>query len=256
MQLHYRELSADSGKPVLLLLHGLFGSSHNLLSIGKALADDYHVILPDLRNHGRSPHDNDLSYQAMAGDVLELLDQSDCGCCNVLGHSLGGKVAMWLALEHADRINHLLVADIAPVRYPNRFADIIAAMSALPLDELASRQAADEQMASRLDSPMLRGYLLQNLVHNKDQGWSWRINLDGLSQGIDTLMDFPGSSNEYDKPVMFLRGEQSNYLVGDPQAAVWRYFPLAELVTINNAGHWLYADQPAAFVEAVKAFLP
>lgn len=255
MDLHYREFSSETSGPPLILLHGLFGSAANLQTIGKSLMDHYRVILPDLRNHGRSPHDDDVSYQAMAEDLLILMDNRGYEQVDLLGHSMGGKVAMWLALNHAERVNHLVVADIAPVKYPNRFATIIKAMQGIELHTLTARQQADEKLAESLPEASLRGYLLQNLVLN-DGRWQWRMNLPALAAGIDLIMDFPLTSNEFDKPVLFLRGGLSDYLAEDRENDLLSFFPMAEIVTLPETGHWLYAEQPEQFITEVKRFLP
>lgn len=255
MELNFRQLSPDKTGCPIILLHGLFGSAANLQSIAKALADDYPLILPDLRNHGRSPHDSDVSYQSMANDLLLLMDAHACEQVNILGHSMGGKVAMWLALNHPDRVNHLIIADIAPVKYPNRFKVIIQAMLSLDLSKLLSRQDADNKLADMLESQSLRSYLLQNLV-SVDGQWQWRMNLQALSNGINQIMDFPATSAEFDKPTLFIGGERSDYLADEYANDVLNYFPMAEFVTVAEAGHWLYAEQPQQFIQEVKKFLP
>jgi len=253
MKLFFRELSADSEKTPLVMMHGLFGSSSNLQPIGKSLSALRPVILTDLRNHGRSPHDKAISYQAMAEDIIELLDALQVGQVDLLGHSMGGKVAMWLALNYPERVNHLIVADIAPVRYINRFADIISAMLSLDLHKVKNREDADRKLSAYLASDSLRAYLLQNLLRTEDQ-WQWRINLPVLAKGIEVIMDFPAMSKEYPKPALFLKGEYSDYLTEDVDADLFAYFPLAEITTIKQAGHWLYAEQPEQFIAAVRDF--
>ncbi len=235
------------------MMHGLFGSSSNLLAMAKQLAHQRTVILPDLRNHGRSPHSEDVSYQSMAGDILELLD--DCGydTVDLLGHSMGGKVAMWLALHHPELVNHLIVADISPVNYTNRFADLLDHLCQLDMAALASRKDADQQLAKFIEEQSLRDYLLQNLIYRQGQ-WQWRMNLQALAQGIHQIVAFPETSAEYAKPVLFLKGEHSAYLADKYQAALYRLFPMAEIMQIQDAGHWLYAEQPQRFMAAIKTF--
>jgi esterase len=254
LDLNYRELASESSKRPLMMLHGLFGAASNLQLVGRQIARHRPVILPDLRNHGRSPHADDVSYQAMAEDVLQLMDERGCDHVDLLGHSMGGKVAMWLALNYPERVNHLIVADISPVTYPNRFQQIIKAMQTVDLDHLGNRQQADENLAQYLSDAALRGYLLQNLVHVDDQ-WSWRINLDQLAGNIECIMEFPETSAEYAKPVLFLKGENSDYISQANEEALYRMFPLAEIGTIQNAGHWVYAEQPESFTDRVCNFL-
>ena len=255
MELHFRELASESAGCPMLLLHGLFGSAANLQTIGKALTDHHRVILPDLRNHGRSPHDDDVSYPAMASDVLLLMDKHDCEQVNLLGHSMGGKVAMWLALNHPDRVNHLIVADIAPVTYPYRFSAIGKALESLDMKQIQSRKDADRKLSAMLSNESLRSYLLQNIVLNDGQ-WKWRINLPALLNGMKVIKGFPAISSEFAKPALFLRGEYSDYITDEYEADLLAYFPMAEIVTVANAGHWLYAEQPGQFVAEVRKFLP
>jgi len=254
LDLNYRELASESSGRPLLMLHGLFGSASNLQIVGRQIAQHRPVILPDLRNHGRSPHADDISYQAMAEDVLQLMDKLGCDQADLLGHSMGGKVSMWFALKFPERVNHLIVADIAPVTYANRFQQIIKAMQTVDLDRLGNRQQADDNLAQYLSDAALRGYLLQNLV-NTDGKWSWRINLDQLASNIECIMEFPETSAEFAKPVLFLKGENSDYISEASEEALYRLFPLAEISTIQNAGHWVYAEQPDAFTERVCNFL-
>ena len=254
LDLNYRELASESSKRPLMMLHGLFGSASNLQIVGRDIAKHRPVILPDLRNHGRSPHADDVSYQAMAEDVLRLLDRLGCEHADLLGHSMGGKVAMWLALNYPERVDHLIVADISPVTYPNRFQQILKAMQTVKLDSLGNRQQADDSLAQYLSDAALRGYLLQNLVHANGQ-WSWRINLDQLAGNIECIMEFPETSAEFAKPVLFIKGENSDYISEIHEDSLYRLFPMAEIETVKNAGHWVYAEQPEAFSERVCNFL-
>ena len=255
MDLYYRELNPDSSKPALVLLHGLFGSSINLSQIGKYFSQYRKVIIPDLRNHGRSPHHEDVSYQAMANDLLTMLDKNQCNQMDIMGHSMGGKVAMWLALNNPDRVNHLVIADIAPVTYTNRFQFIIESMQTLDLSAISDRQDADLHLQTYLDSASLRAYLLQNLVKS-DGRWQWRINLQALSAGIEDIMLFPSSSSEFEKPALFLKGEESDYINENNELVLLNYFPLAQIEVIAETGHWLYAERPDAFIQAMANFLP
>ncbi len=255
MDLYYRELNPDSSKPALILLHGLFGSSVNLSQIGKHFSRYRKVIIPDLRNHGRSPHDDEVGYQAMSEDILSMLDKNQCQQVDIMGHSMGGKVAMWLALNNPDRVNHLVIADIAPVTYPNRFQTIIEAMKALQLSSLDDRRDADLHLQQYLENASLRAYLLQNLLKSDGQ-WRWRINLQALSASIENIMLFPHSSAEFEKPVLFLKGGMSDYISDNYESTLLNFFPLAQIDVIEETGHWLYAEKPDAFIEAMENFLP
>jgi esterase len=254
LDLNYRELASESSKRALMMLHGLFGSASNMQIVGRQIATQRPVILPDLRNHGRSPHADDVSYQAMAEDILRLMDKLGCEHTDLLGHSMGGKVAMWLAINYPDRVNHLIVADISPVTYANRFVQIISAMQKVDLEKLGDRQQADECLAEYLSDASLRGYLLQNLVRDDDQ-WSWRINLGQLASNIECIMEFPETSAEFAKPVLFIKGESSDYISPAYEDALYRLFPLAEIQVVKNAAHWIYAEQPQTFTHMVTEFL-
>jgi pimeloyl-ACP methyl ester carboxylesterase len=254
LPLHYREYG-ESGHPPLLLLHGLFGNSGNWAGVVKQLQADYRLILPDLRNHGRSPHHAEMDYCAMAGDLLALLDRLQLNSASLLGHSMGGKAAMWLALTQPERVERLLVADIAPVGYENRFQQIFQGLQTLSLQQLSGRESADRQLTPWVASGSVRQYLLQNLVKQQN-GWQWRFSLPVLKRSIETLTGFPAAEGRsFAGEVMFLYGERSDYVKAEYRQVIERLFPLARLRMLPGAGHWLYAEQPEAFSRAVKAFL-
>ena len=254
VELFYREMG-DPERPPLILLHGLFGSSTNWLGIAGKLAQDYRLILPDLRNHGRSPHSQVMSYEAMAEDLLALLARLDLENTHLLGHSLGGKCAMWLALHSPQSIDRLVVADIAPVAYPNRFKTVLQALNGLNPAEIGSRDEADRLLARWLDNSGLRQYLLQNLLH-RGSLWQWRFNLPVLGEKIEQLLDFPTQNTEpYPGPVLFLYGGNSDYVQESHRSEINRLFPYARLRQLVGAGHWLYAERPEEFSHALKTFL-
>lgn len=254
LPLFYREYG-EPERPPLVLLHGLFGVSNNWMGIVKRLQADYHLLLPDLRNHGRSPQHAEMDYPAMAGDLLVLLDRLRLDSASLLGHSMGGKVAMWLALTQPERVARLLVADIAPVNYPHRFEAIFQGLQELPLAELTGRKSADLHLARQVPNPSVRQYLLQNLIKQPD-GWQWRFNLPVLRQSIDILAGFPAAEGKgFAGDALFLHGERSDYVKADHRDLIARLFPHARLRMLPGAGHWLYAEQPEAFSRAVQGFL-
>jgi esterase len=256
VNLHYREYNPDAvGRQVVVLLHGLFGSSANLHSIAQGLQDNYHVLVPDLPNHGRSPHTAEISYPVMAQAVSEWLDSLGISEAWLAGHSMGGKIAMWLALTQGARVSGVMVMDMAPVAYPDRFGAIFAAMEALPLAVIGDRADAEAQLAQTLDSADLRAYLLQNLVKDSSGNWRWRINLAGLSAQRATLMDFPATDASYLGPAVFLYGSTSDYVRPEHAAVIRRLFPYARERQIPGAGHWVYAERPDAVIEALRGFL-
>jgi len=254
VQLHFRQSGSDQNPP-LLFLHGLFGSSANWGRIVRHFEADYHCIIPDLRNHGRSPHDADISYQAQSADVQELMQQLSIDSATFIGHSMGGKVAMSLALTQAHSVDALVVVDIAPVHYAHRFTTIFIALQQLDPGSLQDRKHVDSQLAQSIDEPEIRAYLLQNLAR-KNGRWQWRINLDFLCAGIEALMDFPDySGHQYAGDTLSLRGEKSGYVNQNGEEATARLFPNTDFIEVENAGHWVYTEQPGRFIRYVEAFL-
>ena len=254
MQLNFRQSGSDQNPP-LLFLHGLFGSSANWGRIARHFEADYHCIIPDLRNHGGSPHDPDVSFQAQAADVQQLMQQLSIDSATLIGHSMGGKVAMTLALTQPESVTSLIVVDIAPVHYAHRFKTIFSSLQQLDLQSLQDRKSADLQIAQSIDEPEIRAYLLQNLAR-KNGHWQWRINLDALCAGIEVLMGFPDSTgHQYAGNTLFLHGEKSDYVDQSGQHAASRLFANVNFIAVENAGHWVYAEQPGNFIEHVENFL-
>lgn len=260
--LHRRRYGADSGADSrpgtatpLLLVHGLFGSGANWHGIAPRLAEARPVLAADLRNHGDSPHAADMTYAALAADLVALLDAEGIERAAVAGHSLGGKAAMWLALAHPQRVAGLAVLDIAPVRYPHGFEGIVEALAALPLNELRDRRDADRHLAAAVPSPAVRGLLLKNLARD-GAGWRWRPNLPALAANLPHLLDFPeADGQQFLGPTLFLYGTASRYVDAGALPAIRARFPLARLRAVPGAGHWLHADQPDAVVAALSAWL-
>ena len=254
LTLNYREYG-DPGHAPLLMLHGLFGAAGNWMGVVKRLQADYRLILPDLRNHGRSPHHAQMDYPVMVDDLCALMDRLRLESASLLGHSMGGKAAMWLALNRPERVDRLVVADIAPVGYPSRFDAIFQGLEHLPLAEIADRESADQWLARYVPDRGVRQYLLQNLV-KQPGGWQWRVNLPALSAARTRLSDFPRTEGlGFPGEVLFLYGERSDYVKADYRKVIDQLFPLARLRMLPGAGHWLYAEQPDAFSKAVRAFL-
>lgn len=255
MSLYYREYGEpDSGSP-LVFLHGLFGSSTNWGRIATAFSDTYHCIVPDLRNHGRSFHDDAVDYAAQSSDLVDLLKQLGVEKATFIGHSMGGKVAMFLALNKPGIVDKLVVVDMAPRAYTHSFATILQALEQIDLEKLASRMQADELLAATIPESGVRAYLLQNLVRASD-GWRWRINIESLSSGITAILDFPVEADKsFSGAACFIYGKQSSYVDEKGKAAIRHYFPNHQLTGIDGAGHWVYADQPDAFIEVMSGFL-
>ncbi|MDJ0639230.1 MAG: alpha/beta fold hydrolase [Paracoccaceae bacterium] len=241
---HY---GAQTDQPPLLIVHGLFGSARNWSAIAKRLSDERHVLAVDMRNHGESFWDCRHGYTDMAEDLAEVLD----GPADVLGHSMGGKAAMVLALKHADLVRSLIVADIAPIAYSHTQLPLIEAMRALDLDRVGSRRDADEQLQAQVEEPGVRAFLLQSLDIKEKR---WRLNLDVLAAEMPRILDFPDIQSRFDGATLFLTGAKSDYVSRDHRPMIKRMFPKAHFAKIPEAGHWLHADQPRAFEAAVRVF--
>ena len=251
MQLHFRQHGEG---PPLVLLHGLFGSHENLGSVARALADKFTVYGLDLRNHGRSPHSRAMDYATLAADVDETLDTVGVETASLLGHSLGGKTAMALALAKSQRVERLVVVDIAPLAYDRRHDAELDALRALDLDGIRSRKDADDALAGNIPNPAIRQFLLKNLMR-VEGGFAWRIPLDTIDDEYASIAAAPASSGSYEGPALFIRGGDSNYIDDRGAAAIHEIFPGARIETVPGAAHWVHVDNPQAFIELVGEFL-
>jgi pimeloyl-ACP methyl ester carboxylesterase len=243
------------GTPVVLL-HGLFGAASNWGRVQRRLAEGHTVLAMDARNHGASGHDRVFDYETMARDVLETLDAEAIGPAAVLGHSMGGKTAMHLALLAPDRVTRLLVADIAPVTYPPHFEALAAAMLSMELRPGLTRAEANAALATAAPDGDVRGFVLQNLRFGAtpDKAPAWRIGLAEIAAGLPSIALWTGQG-VYPGPVLVLRGERSDYVLPEHRPLFRAHFPAARFATLRDAGHWLHADAPEAFLETVRAFL-
>ena len=242
----------------LLVLHGLFGSNNNWRSVCQRLAARRDVYAPDLRNHGRSPHHTDMRYTTMAADIGEFIQQHNLAPCHVLGHSMGGKVAMQLALQQPDMVNSLIVVDIAPKNYPPRHADVFAAIDALDALSIQSRQQADQAIQTLLPDAATRAFLLSNLVRHENNLYAWRINTTAIRNGYNDISAAPTVENDdtqYSGPCLFVAGESSNYIRDEDHRLIKQWFPAAQIDTIPNTGHWLHVEAPEALISRLEMFL-
>lgn len=247
--------AADGGLPVILL-HGLFGSARNWGQHQKALAaHGRQVIAMDLRNHGDSPHGPVPSYAIMAEDVAETLADMGIARCRLLGHSMGGKVAMRLALDRPDVVERVIVADIAPQTYVHGNRDLTAAMLALQLTPGMTRAEASAALAAPIPDPMIRSFLLLNLRLGSAQPNGWRIGLSELSDAMPAIEGWEPVAGQYGGPALFLSGSRSHHVPEDTQPAIRALFPAAVFETVSDAGHWLHVDNPAGFIAAIVPFL-
>ncbi len=248
MQLHTHILG--QGQP-LVLLHGLFGSADNWGSIAKHFSQHYQVISVDLRNHGRSPHSDSQTYAEMADDLLEVLNILGLAKIHLLGHSLGGKVAMQFATQYPEKVSKLIVVDMAMRTYPDRYTQLMDHMLAVNLSQMASRNEVDNALKDSIANLRVRQFLLTNLVKNEDQ-LQWRINLPALKANYATLIT--ALAVHFDPPSLFIRGERSDYVQDSDITELQQHFPQAEFVTLPT-DHWVHAEQPQLFIQAVEAFL-
>ena len=253
LTIHFHAAAGSSDQPPLLIAHGLFGSARNWNFIARRLALGRDVIAVDMRNHGASPREGTQSYPDMAADLAEVI-RAHGGFADVLGHSMGGKAAMQLALTHGNLLSRLIVADIAPVAYDHDQSGHIHAMRGLDLTSLATRAEADRQLAQTETDPGLRAFFLQSL-DMKAQPPQWRLNLDVLEAEMPKIVGWPGTQGQFPGRCLFLSGSESRYVLPEHRDIIRARFPAARFAKLVGAGHWLHAEKPRAFEETVETFL-
>ena len=238
--------------PPLVIAHGLFGSGRNWGVLARRLAEGREVLAVDMRNHGASDWADDHGYGPMAADLAETIAAETDGPVDLLGHSMGGKAAMMLALAGDAPLRRLVVADIAPVAYGHSQMDLVRAMQALDLSGISTRAEADAALAPAVPEAQVRAFLLQSLdVRAK----AWRLNLDALAASMDEIVGWPDPLGRWDGPALFLRGGASGYVTDAHRAGIERLFPAARIELVEGAGHWLHAEAPRETEAAVAAFL-
>ncbi|MEZ5751358.1 MAG: alpha/beta fold hydrolase [Paracoccaceae bacterium] len=241
--------------PPLLIVHGLFGSGRNWGAIAKRMSDTREVLAVDMRNHAGSFWDDVHDYPAMAGDLAQVIEAGGHPM-DVVGHSMGGKASMLLALTRPELVNRLVVADIAPVSYGHSQNHLIDAMRGLKIDDLAARGEADRRLSALVDDPSVRAFLLQSL-DLKAQPPRWRLNLDALERQMDLITGWPEGHavTPYHGPTLFLSGAESSYVRPEARETIRTLFPKARMAKIPGAGHWLHAEKPREFEAALRVFL-
>ena len=253
--LHTTEIG-DAGERVVLL-HGLFGQGRNFTQVAKALQPELRSILVDLPNHGRSAWTGSVDYVDVADAVATWLRAAyDGEPVHLVGHSMGGKVAMVLALRHPELIDRLVVVDISPAPSggAGEFEHLLTSLTGLDLDGLERRSDADEQLAGAIPDERVRGFLLQNLRREEGR-WRWQADLDLLLRELPTIAGFPEADTTFDHPVLWMGGERSDYVRPEHEARMRELFPATYTVTVKGAGHWVHSEQPEAFVSALRYFL-
>ncbi len=267
MELFYRKYG--SGVP-LIIIHGLYGASDNWVTVGRALAEEFEVYIIDQRNHGRSPHSEEHNYALMRDDLLEFMDKQGLEKAIIVGHSMGGKTAMFFSVAYPERVQSLIVVDIAPKSYLNvdgfeqqtiDHKKILKAMSSVDFNQIKSRTDVDVHLASMLDESRTRQFLLKNLRMEKDNSFYWGLNVESLEKNINYILEGLNSDDSgHEKevvgfPVLFIRGEKSDYISTEDIDSIYNIFPYAEMATVSNAGHWVHAEQPQLLIKNILYFV-
>lgn len=252
MELNFK--SFGSG-PALVILHGLFGSLDNWQSLAKQFAKDYSVYIVDQRNHGKSPHKEQFDYPTLAEDLVNFLDQQGIYQSSIIGHSMGGKTAMQFAMDSSDRIEKMVVVDMAPVTYPPHHTQILEALNAFPLEKITNRQDADDFLQPLIPDFAVRQFLLKNLQRSGGSGFEWKFNLASISKQYEKILAGLESSYAIDTPTLFLSGGKSEYVKPEYHDEIREMFPEAQFQVVDDAGHWVHAEAPGEFMERVKGFL-
>jgi pimeloyl-ACP methyl ester carboxylesterase len=253
MDLFFREYG--QGSP-LLILHGLFGNADNWATLGRKFGEHYSTFTPDLRNHGQSPHIAEMDYPSMSRDVHYFMESQWLHQAYVMGHSMGGKVAMQLAMEYPDSVEKLIVVDMATRSYAGGHETLFEAMEALPLDELENRKEAEAFLGALISDAGVLQFLLKNLIYDKNlNGYRWRINLPIIREAYPHILGPLPAKGIFEKPTLFIYGGRSNYLTEADKPIILQQFPNAAFQEIPDAGHWVHAERPAELFEAVVNFL-
>jgi len=253
MKLFFRKLG--NGKP-LFILHGLFGSADNWQTLGKQFAENYTVYFVDQRNHGRSLHSAEHSYQLMSDDLLELMNDENIDKAILMGHSMGGKTVMHFAVNHPERVEKMVVVDMSPKKYPVTNLDIIQALDKVNLYEVKSRKEVEEVLAHDIKDFGTMQFLLKNLYWNDAQKLAWRFNLEALKTNLARVAELtPMPSSPLQMPVLFVKGGKSDHMFNADSRLIHEMFANAKIIIIPDAGHWIHADKPKEFYEVVSEFL-
>ncbi len=252
---HLEQAGNSSDIPTIILIHGMFGSLSNLGMLARTLIDRYRVISVDLRNHGDSPHEQKMDIPSMAADIVELMDCLQIDSAALIGHSLGGKIAMQVALDSPARVTALVVADIAPVTYQGGQDRALAGLVALGAGSIESRSAADKLLSEYIEEPATRAFLLKNLARDKQGSLSLKLNISSIEENYATTLVAAPSGDSFSGPTLFLKGENSAYIQDKYRPVIEQMFPRVALQVVAKAGHWLHAEQPQMFNGLVAEFL-
>lgn len=253
MQLNYKKYG-QSGKAVIIV-HGLFGMLDNWHNVARAMSEHLTVFTVDVRNHGNSPHTEDMSYSLICDDLNEFMDQQGLEQASFIGHSMGGKSVMTMADKYPERIEKLVVVDIAPKRYKPGHTELFKAMFDLPVGQLKSRTEADEILSRSIHNTGIRLFLLKNIERKPTSGFTWKLNLKTIYKHYDDIIGPVKLGWPFSNPTLFIKGEKSDYIRDEDESQIIEFFPNAEFVTIPNAGHWVHAENPETFTATVLDFL-
>lgn len=252
MLLNFKKLG--EGFPIIIL-HGLLGSLDNWQSIAKQLSENYTVYLIDQRNHGKSPHSEDFNYDLLISDLFDFFEQHQLTKAHILGHSMGGKTAMHFCLSYPEKVEKLMVADIAPSGYSDQHNSIFKALLSIDFTTIHSREEVQEKLALLIDDKSTLFFLMKGLTRAENNQFTWRYNVDSLYKNYTLVADFPPHENSVQTPTLFLKGANSNYINASNYSDILRLFPNHEIDEIPDADHWLHADNPEAFLAAITRFL-
>lgn len=255
MQLFYREFG--EGEP-LIVLHGLLGMSDNFVSFGKEFSENHNfrVIIPDLRNHGRSPHHNLIDYFSLSEDVFELIEALNLKKINVIGHSMGGKTAMFLALNYPELVDKLIVADISPVKYNSSLFDyLLNFMNNLDLSEFANRREVTDFIKLNLKDEKAINVIIKNIFTSDFKRLTWKANIPTILQNIDNILNFEIYNRVFGKKTLFMKAEFSNYIKDEHQDTIIKYFPNSKVIVVPNSSHWLHVDNYKSFYSIISEFI-
>jgi esterase len=252
MKLYYRELG--EGKP-LIIQHGVFGSSDNWLTVAKNFAADHKVYLLDARNHGQSPRSDEFNYKVMSDDLMEFIRDHQIENPLIIGHSMGGKIAMRFMADHPAFNAAYIVADISPRYYKRHHDQILEGLNSLDIHSLKSRQEADDKLSAYIPEVFVRQFLLKNLYRNQEGTFDWRINLPVITRDIDNVGEALGDDLKITHPVLFIRGALSDYIKESDKELIQKIFSNVQIATIEGSGHWIQAEKPEEFISDVRAFM-
>ena len=251
MNLHFQEYG--NGQP-LVILHGLLGSLDNWHTVSRTFAETLRVLAVDQRNHGRSPHSDVLTYDAMADDLTELLDHLKIPSVHLLGHSMGGKTAMQFALNHPGRVDRLIIVDMAPREYPRLHDELLDALASVDLSAATSRQQVDDELSKRIPDFAVRQFLMKNLARDSAGAFTWKADLQAIRRNYAEIAREIASEQPFPGPTLFVKGDRADYVLDSDVPFIKRLFPNAQVVGVN-AGHWIHAEAPTVFAEIVLSFL-